>query len=140
MNKKYTDRLSQEKVSKICQIINTELYQQEAYLQQGLTAKMLAARNGISVQDISAVCSEYFGGNFSVLLQRLRVKRVCRMLDSREYDKLTCELIGLRCGFANRQSLYNAFRRLRGMTPEQYRQNMIKANEKNSNTDDNSSL
>lgn len=136
MERKYTDRLSQAKASKICQIINTELYQREAYLQQGLTAKMLAERNGISVQDISAVCSEYFGDNFSVLLQRLRVKRACRMLCSSEYDRVTCEHIGLRCGFSNRQSLYNAFRRLRGVTPEQYRQKQINNNENNHNTYD----
>ena len=101
---------------------------------------MLAERNGISMQDISAVCAEYFGGSFSMLLQRLRVRKVCRMLSSREYERVSCENIGLRCGFSSRQSLYNAFRRQKGMTPEGYRQKNLNNNEKNSNTDDSSTV
>ena len=133
MERKYTERLSQARVSRICQIINAELFQQEAFLQQGLTARMLAARNGISMQDISAVCAEYFGGSFAMLIQRLRVRKVCRMLSSREYERVSCENI-------SRQSLYNAFRRQKGMTPEGYRQKNLNNNEKNSNTDDSSTV
>ena len=129
MERQYSDRLSQAKVDRICRIINSELYQGEAYMQQGLTAKAIAQRHGISVQDISAVATTCFGGNFSTLLQRLRVRRVCRMLGSKEYENVSCENIGLRCGFSNRQSLYNAFRKLRGMTPVQYRQQNLKTNE-----------
>lgn len=140
MERKYTERLSQARVSRICQIINAELFQHEAFLQQGLTARMLAERNGISMQDISAVCAEYFGGSFAMLLQRLRVRKVCRMLSSREYERVSCENIGLRCGFSSRQSLYNAFRRQKGMTPEGYRQKNLNNNEKNSNTDDSSTV
>ena len=129
MDKRYADRISQAKIDKICQIINSELFQKEGYLQQGLTAKMLADRNGILAQDISAVTTEYFGGNFPTLLQRLRVRRVCRMLASKEYERLTCENIGLHCGFSSRQSLYNAFRKVRGMTPDEYRQQKLNNNE-----------
>ena len=140
MSKKYTERLSQAKISRICQILYAELFQQEAYLQQGLTASMLAERNGISAKDISAVSMEYFGSNFPSLLQRLRVKRVCRLLASQEYERVSCENIGLRSGFSSRQSLYIAFRRLKGMTPEEFRQKNIIPHEKNSNTDDSSTV
>jgi AraC-like DNA-binding protein len=53
---------------------------------------------------------------------------------------VSCENIGLRCGFSSRQSLYNAFRRQKGMTPEGYRQKNLNNNEKNSNTDDSSTV
>lgn len=126
MNKRYPDRFSKAKIDRICLIINNELFHKESYLQQGLTAKMVAERNGISVQDISAVTKDYFGGNFSSLLQRLRTSRACRMLCDKEYERVSSENIGLRCGFSNRQSFHNAFRKLRGMTPEEYRkQNLI---------------
>lgn len=126
MDKRYTERISHAKIDRLCQIINAELFHKEAYLQQGLTARMIAERNGISMQDISAVTKEYFGGNFASLLQRLRVNRACRMLSSKEYERITCENIGLRCGFSSRQSLYNAFVKLRGITPEEYRKQNLK--------------
>ena len=125
MNKRYTDRLSQAKIDHICQIINRELIRKEGYQQQGLTARMLAERNGIHERDISAVTTEYYGGNFSSLLQRLRVKRACRMMSDKEYARLSCENIGLRCGFSSRQSLYNAFRKQHGMTPVEYRKQFL---------------
>ncbi|MBR1916409.1 MAG: AraC family transcriptional regulator [Bacteroidaceae bacterium] len=136
MERKYHERLSQARIDRVCQILYGELFQQEAFLQQGLTARMVAERNGITLQDISAVCSEYFGDNFPMLLQRLRVKRVCRLLSSKEYERVSCENIGLRCGFSSRQSLHNAFRRQKGMTPEEYRKQNLNNNEKNSNTND----
>ena len=138
MEKRYADNLSQAKIDRICRIINSEVFYKEGFLQQGLTAKRLAESTGITVQDISAVTKVFFGGNFSSILQRLRVNRVCALLESPEYDRITCEIIGLRCGFSSRQSLYNAFRKLRGMTPEEYRKQNNNNNETNTNADDSS--
>ena len=129
MNKKYSSRISQAKINNICQIINSELFQKEAFLEQGFTAQRLAERNGLDVRNISAVMVDCFGCNFSTLVQRLRVNRMCRMLSSKDSERVTCENIGLRCGFANRQSLYNAFRKFRDVTPEQYRQQNLNNNE-----------
>ena len=128
MNKRYANNISQAKIDRLCKIISDELYQKESYLQQGFTARQLAERNGITIRDISAVTTAYFGGNFSSLLQRLRVGRVCRMLKSKEYERVSCENIALRCGFSNRQSFYNAFRKLHGMTPVEYRKQFLISN------------
>ena len=138
MEKRYSENLSEAKIDRICRIINSEVFYKEGFLQQGLTAKRLAEQNGITVQDISAVTKVYFGGNFSSILQRLRVNRVCALLESPEYSRITCENLGLRSGFSSRQSLYNAFRKLRGITPEEYRKQKINNNEKNTNADDSS--
>lgn len=138
MEKRYAENLSKAKIDRICRIINREVFYKEGYLQQGLTAKRLAKRTGITVQDISAVTKVYFGSNFSSILQRLRVNRVCALLESPEYNRITCEILGLRSGFSSRQSLYNAFRKLRGITPEEYRKQKQNNNEKNTNADDSS--
>lgn len=135
MEKRYFDRISQAKLDRIYHIIDTEIIRNEAYLKQGLTAQKLAQRYGISAKDISAVISVYYGGNFAGLLQRLRVSRVCRMLSNRENERMSCEAIGLRCGFSSRQSMYNAFRRQRQITPEEYRKKNLYNNEKNTNAD-----
>lgn len=98
-------------------------------MQPDLTARALAKKYGLSAQDISAVSLIYFGGSFPMLLQRLRVNRVCRMLANKAFMGMSCEEIGRMCGFASRQSLYNAFHRQLGTTPMNYRKKKSLENE-----------
>ena len=128
MSKKYANRYGQKRIDRLCKIVSDELYQKECYLQQGFTARMLAERNGITVRDVSAVTNSCFGGNFSTLLQRLRVRKVCRMLSSKDYENVSSENIALRCGFSNRQSFYNAFHKEYDITPEEYRKQFLISN------------
>lgn len=114
-------RLSKAKREAICKAIHDDVIANEGFLQPGLTAQQVASNHNFSAQDMSAVTSVYFGGNFSMLLQRLRVSYACRLLTSKSYSGVNCDVICRMSGFSNKQSLYNAFRRQVGMTPVQYR-------------------
>lgn len=122
-------RLSKNKREAICKAIHDEVIANEGYLQQGLTAQQVAQKHGFSAQDMSAVTAVYFGGNFSMLLQRLRVSYACKLLANKAYSGVNCDVICQMSGFSNKQSLYNAFRRQIGMTPVQYRLKHFMENE-----------
>ena len=79
---------------------------------------------------ISAAIAYKTDSNFSRLLARLRVREACFMLRNRKYDDLTAEEIGLRAGFASRQTFYNCFSREMIMTPRQYRKASAEEREK----------
>jgi two-component system, response regulator YesN len=125
MAKEYINRLGQEKRERIFQAINNEVIVREAYLRTGYSAGELCRAHGFAPRDVSAVMALYYGENFASLLQRLRVNKVCKMLESPACQRKTCEMIGMRCGFSNRQSLYNAFCRIKGMTPQEYRKKIF---------------
>lgn len=114
-------RLSKVKREAICKAIHDDVIANEGFLQQGLTAQQVASNHNFSAQDMSAVTSVYFGGNFSMLLQRLRVAYACKLLRNKSYSGVNCDVICQMSGFSNKQSLYNAFRRQVGMTPVKYR-------------------
>lgn len=114
-------RLSKAKREAISKAIHEDVIANEGFLQPGLTAQQVARKHGFSPQDMSAVTAVYFGGNFSMLLQRLRVSYACRLLTNKSYSGVNCDVICKMSGFANKQSLYNAFHRQLGMTPVKYR-------------------
>ena len=129
MAKEYINRLGQERREKIFQSINHDVIVREAYLRQGYSVSILCKKYGYDPRDVSAVMGLYFGESFTSLLRRLRVNKVCKMLESAANQHRSCETIGLRCGFSNRQSLYNAFCKIRGVTPQEYRNKVLKINE-----------
>jgi len=51
---------------------------------------------------------------------------VALLLVNPKFSDYTVEEIGLHCGFASRQSYYNAFHRNYNMTPRQYRLQHLK--------------
>lgn len=121
MAKDYTNKLSKEKRERLFNLIQTDVIICEGYLKAGFSTKDIADKHSVSRQDLSAVVSYYFNENFSQLLQRLRVNRACKKLTDKANAGISCEMIGLKCGFANRQSFYNAFLRIKGITPQEYR-------------------
>lgn len=125
MAKEYTQRLSKEKRERLFNYINTEVVVRQGFLRQGFSINEIAKKYNVHSQDLSAVVSYYFNENFSQLLQRFRVNKVCEKLRHRSQANVSCEIIGLRCGFSNRQSLYNAFRRIMGMSPSEYRNQQL---------------
>lgn len=129
MTSSYQNRLGPKKRERICQIINNDVILREGFMQQGFGARQLCEKYGIRASDISMVMANTYGETFATLLQRLRVSKVCQMFDDRRNDSKSCEAIGLRCGFNSRQSLYNAFKAIKGVTPLEYRNKQRDNNE-----------
>lgn len=125
MAKEYVNRLSKEKRERLFEYINTEVVIRQGYMRHGFSIGDIAKKYDVHPQDLSAVVAYYFNENFSQLLQRFRVNKVCERLRQRSQANVSCELIGLKCGFSNRQSLYNAFRRIMGMSPAEYRNKQL---------------
>lgn len=127
--KEYIYTISKEKREAICQMINTEVIMREGYLKQKFSAGMLCEKHGVTRQELSAVMRLHFGENFSMLIMRQRVNKACQMLTNEAYADKSCEAIGLRCGFSSRQSMHNAFIKIKGITALEYRIKHTKNNE-----------
>ena len=126
MARDYINRIGSEKRERILRVVNTEVIMREAYLRAGFSARELCEKHEVDPRDLSAVMGLFFGESFSSLLRRLRVNKVCKMLESQSESGKSCETVGLRCGFASRQSFYNAFVSLKGVTPFEYRNKCLK--------------
>lgn len=70
---------------------------------------------------VSQVINETFGCGFNALLNKYRVKEVCRRFaDVENYGMYTTEAISESVGFKTRPTFINAFKKETGMTPLQY--------------------
>lgn len=101
--------------------ILTIVVAQKKYRDPDYSAKQLAEDLKTNPRYLSAVINSRFGMNYSSLVNEFRVRDAVHMLTDRRYLDLTMEEIGLKAGFANRQSFYAAFFKEKGEAPHQYK-------------------
>lgn len=85
---------------------------------------MLTKELNTNSRAFTAAMQLRFNANFNTAVNRYRVERAISMMKDKHNDAMTCEEIGLTCGFANRQSFYNAFSKIVKQTPATYRKKL----------------
>ncbi|MBR4810383.1 MAG: AraC family transcriptional regulator [Bacteroidaceae bacterium] len=101
--------------------ILTIVVAQKKYRDPDYSAKRLAEDLKTNPRYLSAVVNSRFGMNYSSLVNEFRVRDAAHMLTDKRYVDMTMEEVGLKCGFANRQSFYAAFYKEKGEAPHQYK-------------------
>lgn len=124
MKPAYIDTIAQSTIEQLYLKIVKELAVKERYMDPKLTANMLVKEMKTNSRAFAAAMQIRFNANFNTAVNRYRVERSLAMMKNRRNNSMTCEEIGLSCGFANRQSFYNAFSRMMKETPATYRKNL----------------
>lgn len=101
--------------------ILTIIVAQKKYRDPGYSAKQLAEDLNTNPRYLSAVINSRFGMNYSSLVNEFRVRDAVHYLTDKRFLDMTMEEIGLKSGFANRQSFYAAFFKEKGEAPHQYK-------------------
>ncbi len=96
---------------------------EECYTDPELTLDGLAKKIGVKRTLISQVLNEHHNINFSGFLRTYRVDKVKQLIISN--DDYTIEAIGKECGFKAKSTFFTSFKQETGMTPRQYRVNII---------------
>lgn len=109
--------LADELYDKIVNIIVA----QKKYKDPNYSARELAADLKTNTRYLSAVINSRFGMNYSCLVNEYRIREAAHLLVDRRYLDKNVEEISTMVGFANRQSFYAAFYKLKGETPRNYR-------------------
>ena len=117
----YSELISENKADRIERCILSHVVIQKKYLVKGFTAKQLSQEINESPKYISAVLRLRFGKTFTELLAERRVIHAQMLLRKKDPRNPTIEQIGLMCGFSSRQSFYNAFVHVTGITPAKWK-------------------
>lgn len=94
----------------------------KAYKDKTFSAKKLAEMLHTNTRYVSVVINTRFQKNYTSFVNTLRVEEAMRMLVDRKYDNLSVQDISDVVGFSCRQSFYNAFVKIRGIAPQDYRE------------------
>ncbi len=113
--------LTQEQSDEIKLKIESYMEEHEPYLHSQLRIKDLADQTEISSHQISQVLNESFQQNFYEFVNTYRVKKAKTLLEDPKNESLTFSAIGFDAGFNSKTTFYNAFKKVTGTTPAQYK-------------------
>lgn len=94
-------------------------YIEAHYAQYDLSLNSLSVRFGITGNYLSSLFKKQKGVNFSAYLEEVRIGHAETMLRSHEG---TIDEIAQKTGYTNADSFRRAFRRVRGVSPSQWRE------------------
>ena len=103
-----------EKIYKV--LVTNKKYRDPSY-----TAKKLASEINTNTRYISAVVNVKFGMNYSNFVNKYRIEDAVKVLANKQFRDLTMDEVSEMVGFANRQSFYAAFYRMKKITPHTYK-------------------
>lgn len=119
----YRSKLKAERAYELYIKILAQLTRDKLYRDPSYGTAQLAEDLGTNTRYISAAVAVCSGGNYSALVNGLRLRDACKMLRAAKYARMSVEEIGLLAGFASRQAFYTAFHRMYDCTPKEYRNN-----------------
>ena len=118
-------KLQNDKKSNLKKVIIREFEQEDIYLDQELTIYKLSQKLEVNSKYISQIINQEFGVNFVSFVNKYRIERAKELLSNKELSKLTIEGIGMEAGFKSKSSFNNAFKKLEGTTPSNYRTTVV---------------
>ena len=121
----YRKMISPKLAKQLQQGIVSIIVNEKRYRDPHFSAQELAKELNTNTRYLSAVINDKFGMNFSVLVNKYRIRDAKKMLESKRYEQMTIADISYKVGFANRQSFYASFYRLIGITPRTYRKQKL---------------
>lgn len=108
----------QEKLS----LLEDYMTNQRPYLQPRLSLANVAVATNIPPYLLSAILNRTLGVDFRDYVNAYRVRYLCELLRSNDYNHLTLEGISTQAGFSSKTTFFRAFQKHTGLTPAQYSQ------------------
>lgn len=95
---------------------------EKKYLDPSYSARRLVDEIGTNMRYLSAAIRTHLQSNYSQMVNEYRIKDAMRLLRDKDAETLKLQEIGLRVGFSNRQSFYQAFMQHTGLSPKAFRE------------------
>jgi len=101
--------------------INTLILERRLYLNPKLSLKLISKQTNLSEGYLSQIINSNTDNNFNEYINNMRVENAKKLLLDDDYFKYTITAIGLESGFNTKTSFYNAFKKITGHTPNNYK-------------------
>lgn len=111
--------INEKEALSISSKLDTLLLEEKIHLRSNLKLTDLASKLQIKPHILSQYMNDNLGQSFSNYINTHRVDAASKMLESNNI--LTIEGIGSECGFKSNTSFYEAFKKVKGMTPAQFK-------------------
>jgi AraC-like DNA-binding protein len=111
----------EQKMEDVKMAIDKGLEKKVLFLKQGYNIHEFAKDIGMPVYQISKYITQHTGMGFIDFINQKRIEYCVQQLDSGNWKNITVEAIAQECGFNNRNSFTNAFKKFKGVSPSEYK-------------------
>lgn len=105
--------------------IENTLYENQGFLREDITLQTLSDATDISPRKISACLKNVKNVSFPDYINSLRIQYIEEKVASDPiWSKYTFEAMAFECGFGSRSNFYQVFKKLKGVSPKTYFENL----------------
>lgn len=105
--------------------IENALYENQGFLREDITLQTLSDATDISPRKISACLKNVKNVSFPDYINSLRIQYIEEKVASDPiWSKYTFEAMAYECGFGSRSNFYQVFKKLKGVSPKTYFENL----------------
>lgn len=114
------NKVSPEECKRLYRLLEQEMKRNKPYRNPNLKVADLAVAIGTTSHSLSYLFNQYLEKNYYDYINEYRVEEFKSFILKDEYAKYTLSALAELCGFSSRASFFRAFKRLVGITPNEY--------------------
>ena len=114
------NKLSEEECAMWKEKLERLMEDKKPYKNPNLKLGELADQMGMSLHNLSYLFNSYLNCKYNDYINNYRVEEFKRLVDQNEYGKYTLETMSEQCGFNSKTSFFRNFKRVEGITPNEY--------------------
>lgn len=115
-----TNKVSPEECKRLFKLLEAVMQQKKPYKNPALKIADLADLIGTSSHVLSYLFNQYLNRNFYDYVNDYRVAEFKQLIAKEEYARYTLSALAEHCGFSSRASFFRHFKKMTGVTPNEY--------------------
>ena len=119
-----TNRLSDEECKRLIKILDKEMVKNKLYVNPSLKIADLANVANTSSHALSYLFNQYLQKSYYDYINEFRVEEFKDIIQQKKYSQYTLEALSEHCGFSSRASFFRSFKKVTGITPNEYIKNI----------------
>ncbi|NDV83667.1 two-component regulator propeller domain-containing protein [Bacteroides sp. 51] len=124
-----TNRLTTEECKALLQKLSLFMEEEKPYTNQDLKIADLAKGIDTSSHSLSYFFNQYLNQSYYDYINEYRIEEFKKMVNNSDYSKYTLSALAELCGFSSRASFFRSFKKITGITPNEYIRSIGATNE-----------
>ena len=113
-------KITEEECENLGKMIHDYFEKEKPYTRTDLKLVDLAQALNCSSHTLSFIFNQYLTINYYDFINEYRIKEFKRLVSGSESSKYTLSALAEQCGFSSRASFFRSFKKLTGITPNEY--------------------
>lgn len=115
-----SNRLTDEECKSLSERLTAYMKTEKPYTHPELKITDIAQTLGVSSPIMSFLFNQYYNQSYYDYINEYRVQEFKRLVESPEYKRYTLSALAELCGFSSRASFFRSFKKITGITPNEY--------------------